>query len=390
MAQRTLKLPWLLLGSLIVNTGISFIWPLTTIYMHEYLHEPLTTSGIVLFINSVATMIGNWAGGRLFDRWRPYPTMMLGISINVVTTGALIFWHGWPAYPLLLIALGFGNGIVATGINAYATRVTSRKASYVFNVLYFMSNLGLVIGTLIVGYVLPLGITYIFALAFALFVLFLFVAWRHYNLPKENHAHAARVKTTGEKNPYALNIALIFLVLFLTWVAYEQWQSNISTFMLHLGMTVRDYSFLWTFNAILIVVFQPVLTMFDDWLLRHIRLRLGVGFVLFAASFVILLPATKYWAFILAMAVLTMGEILALPGVSTYVDLYTPATAKGRFQGYVQMFASAGRAVGPLIGALVIEATSYHVLFTGLVIVLLLSVALFSWSAAAVRAERVN
>ena len=171
MHRKELKLPWLFLGSLITNTGISFIWPLTTIYMHEYLHESLTVSGLVLLINSLATMGGNYVGGRLFDRWKPYPTILGGITINIVATLSLIFFHGWPAYPLLLILLGLGNGVVATGVNAYATLVTSRKPSYVFNVLYFMSNLGLVIGTLIVGFVLPFGITYIFILACALFVL---------------------------------------------------------------------------------------------------------------------------------------------------------------------------------------------------------------------------
>lgn len=385
MPGRTLKLRWLLLGSLITNTGISFIWPLTTIYMHEYLHEPLTVSGIVLFINSVATMIGNFVGGLLFDRWRPYPTMLTGIAINVVTTGALVVWHGWPAYPLLLIVLGLGNGIVATGINAYATKVTTKKASYVFNVLYFMANLGLVIGTLIVGFVLPLGITYVFALAFALFLLFLVVAARHFNLPNTPHAGGAKAQAAKAANPYRWNIALILLTLFLTWVTYEQWQSNISTFMIQLGMTVRDYSFLWTFNAILIVILQPILTAFDDWLLVHIRLRLGVGFTLFAGSFLLLLVAQHYAMFILAMGILTCGEVLALPAVSTYVDEYSPAGQQGKYQGYVQMFASAGRAVGPLIGALIIEATSYHLLFISLVVVLGLSVLVFCLRAAAVR-----
>lgn len=370
MQRDHLQLKWLFLGSLITNTGISFIWPLTTIYMHEYLHESLTVSGIVLFINSMATMTGNYIGGRLFDRWRPYPTILSGIAINVAATLCLTLWHGWPAYPLFLVALGLGNGVVATGINSYATLATSRKPSYVFNVLYFMANLGLVIGTLVVGFVLPLGIQYIFMLACAMFALFFVVAWRQFNVKKPVAKHnpaAAKAKRTKKR----ANVLWLLALLFVTWVAYEQWQSNISAFMLSLGMNVRNYSLVWTLNAVLIVCFQPVLTMLDDWLLKHLRARLTVGFSLFAVSFVILSFAQAYWLFLLAMAVLTIGEILALPGVSTYVDLFSPADARGRYQGVVQMIASAGRAVGPLIGALLIEATSYHVLFIGLIIGLL-------------------
>lgn len=385
MVKKTLTLKWLFLGSLITNTGISFIWPLTTIYMHEYLGEPLTVSGIVLFFNSLAMMIGNVVGGRLFDRWSPYRTILSGIALDAAAALALVFFHGWPAYPLFLVMMGFGSGLVNTSINSYATLSTSRRASYVFNVLYFMQNLGLVIGTLIVGYVLPLGIGYIFALACGLFSLFFVVALRHFNVAPRAAAVRAEAAPVQPHNPHLVNIMLLLATLFLTWVAYEQWQSNISTFMLHLGMNVRDYSFLWTFNAVLIVLGQPLLTLFDDWLTKHLRLRLGVGFALFGTAFLLLIPAHTYWMFLLAMGVLTLGEILALPSVATYVDMYTSLAEKGRFQGYVQMFASAGRAVGPLVGALVIEAVGYHPLFLALAVILYGSIAIFSWRAAIVK-----
>ena len=48
--QDPVKIRFLLLGSLIYNIGISFIWPLTTIYMHQYLHQTLTVAAIVLLL----------------------------------------------------------------------------------------------------------------------------------------------------------------------------------------------------------------------------------------------------------------------------------------------------------------------------------------------------
>ena len=164
-----IKLIWLFAGSLIINTGVSFIWPLTTIYIHNYLHETLTVAGIVLFINSAFTMVGNAVGGLLFDKWHPYQTLLTGVSISTLSTFLLVLFHGWPAYPILLITLGLGNGIVVTGLNSIATLIQSRNASYVFNVLYFTQNLGLVFGSLMVGFILPFGITYIFLLAFIMF-----------------------------------------------------------------------------------------------------------------------------------------------------------------------------------------------------------------------------
>ena len=376
------KLIWLFLGSLIVNTGISFIWPLTTIYMHEYLHEPLTVAAMVLLVNSGFTVLGNFLGGFLFDKWHPYQTMIIGISISGISAGLLIFFHGWPTYAILLITIGLGNGMVNTGVNSTATLIKSKQTSYIFNVLYFTSNLGLVFGSLIVGLILPLGITYIFLLAFILFAGFsvvIVLEFKGLNDAKEAVKSGRDTELTGAGTTFdRTGIILVLVCLFVSWIAYEQWQSNISTYMISLGMSVRSYSLLWTLNGILIVFFQPLLTHFDDFLTQHLRGRLYTGFILFAVAFLFLITATHYAAFMIAMAVLTIGEILAFPAVSTFVNDRASLLEKGKYQGFVMATASTGRAFGPLIGALVIEAISYQSLFIVAAGLVLLSVLIFA------------
>lgn len=383
MKKDPVKLTWLFLGSLIVNTGISFIWPLTTIYMHEYLHEPLTVAGLVLLVNSAFTVVGNFLGGWLFDHWHPYQTITVGVIISTISAGLLIFFHGWPTYAFLLITIGLGNGIVNTCINSTATLIKSKQTSYVFNVLYFTSNLGLVFGSLIVGFILPLGITYIFALAFILFAGFTYVVLTKYKALNDAKAQVKRASVNvpdSGKTREKPAIILVLICLFTAWIAYEQWQSNISTYMLGLNMSVQSYSFLWTLNALIIVTFQPLLTHFDDFLTKHLRGRLYAGFLLFSMTFLVLIKATHYSAFLAAIAVLTFGEILAFPAVSTFVNNRASLAEKGKYQGFVMATASAGRAVGPLIGALVIESASYQVLFYFCTILVIAAVALFGLS----------
>ena len=36
--QREIRLRWLLTGALLSSIGMSFIWPLTSIYLHNRLH----------------------------------------------------------------------------------------------------------------------------------------------------------------------------------------------------------------------------------------------------------------------------------------------------------------------------------------------------------------
>ena len=47
--MKTMKLKWLFLASLLNNTGSALLWPLITVYVHDYLHESMTVDGIVMF-----------------------------------------------------------------------------------------------------------------------------------------------------------------------------------------------------------------------------------------------------------------------------------------------------------------------------------------------------
>ncbi len=371
-----IQLKWLLIGSLITSTAMSFIWPLNTIYMHNTLHQSLTVAGIVLGVNQLATMLGNWLGGILFDHWSIYYTSLVGVMINILALGLLIFLNSWPIYAFLIILSGFSNGILTTCIYSLATRVQNKKTSSIFNMLYFTSNFGLVFGTLAVGYLLKIGVSYIFTLASLTQVIFLIIVIKYFNIVNYNKGYSKKKVVVKGK----FLIWSVLLALLLSWVVYTQWQSNLSAYMLGKGFSIKQYSFLWTLNAVLIITFQPVLTFFNDFLIKHIISRINVGLFLFAVAFFILLLNHNYFILGISMAFLTFGEILLFPGVASLVDIYAPNNESGIYQGLVQMFTAGGKAVGPFIGAAIIDCSNYKVLFLCLVLIIMAAIFIFSFS----------
>ena len=109
-----IKLKWLLVSMFISSIGNSFVWPLTTIYMHDQLHESLTMSGIVLLFYSGANVVGSYISGLLFDRHNPHWLLFGGTVVATVVIAILIFFNGWPIYAILLTAIGFFNGWIIT------------------------------------------------------------------------------------------------------------------------------------------------------------------------------------------------------------------------------------------------------------------------------------
>lgn len=60
---------WFLIIGMLVNvTGASFLWPLNTIYINEHLGKSLSVAGVVLMLNSAASVVGNLLEERFLTK----------------------------------------------------------------------------------------------------------------------------------------------------------------------------------------------------------------------------------------------------------------------------------------------------------------------------------
>lgn len=348
------------------NVGYSCVWPVTTIYMHNQLHQSLVLAGVVLLCYSSANVIGSIAAGSRFDRGHTFGLNLFGQLITLLAVTLLIFMHGWPSYPILLCIFGFGNGWILTLINSMGTRVKKYPSVKVFNQLYLAENIGLVVGTGLTGFIYEQGIGWLFVLIAEIYLVSLIIVGikfaeveLHGECPVRQTVDAS-ADLTGKRNLFVIIVLLLGLVV--VWVMYEQWMSNLAVYLARFGISTGRYGMLWTINGVLIIIFQLLL----DWIGRYhatLDLQVILGSFFMAGSFMLLLFAAHYGQFVLAMVVLTLGESLLIPGVPAYVNRLSPVVQKGRGQGMVNAFSSLGKALGPLFGGLVIERLGYFKLF---------------------------
>nr|WP_263390554.1 MFS transporter [Lactiplantibacillus daowaiensis] len=352
---------------------MSFIWPLTTIYMHNVLGKSLTETGVVLMLNSIANVCASTMGGRIFDRHNPYTLLLMGIILNGTANLMLIFWHGWPWYPLLLVVTGFASGWLNTMFNALAASVPRQKVRRTFTLMYLAANLGVVFGTMFVGIVYQMGMALLFSMTTSLYVIFLVIAIFEYNVDSSQVTGVDPRQARDIRLPRANGrmVWTFFVSLFIIWLLYEQWVSNLSVYMTNLGMPLRNYSFLWTVNAGLLVVIQSILSLLGDRI-KSLYHQFFFGMLFVGLSFLSLVIAHDYPHFIFAMVLLTIGEATWSPAMPTLVSQLSPVSAKGRYQGLVQAFCAFGRSLGPLFGGLVIDNWSYKALFLLAFVILML------------------
>lgn len=360
-----IKLRWLILGELATWIGASFIWPLTSVYLNKQLHISLSIIGVVLFCNCAGNILGSIIAGRLYDRYNPYPLILWGLGIDALVLFLLAAFHGWPEYWIWLTITGFLGGWNGTMINSIATSLKRYPGRYVFNVLYFAQNLGVVTGTLIVGYLYDFSVTLLFVIAALLFVLaFINAAFNYRPIIRFHKERAKKVQHEGKikkepmpKRNFVMTMGF-FTTLAVTWLMYMNWESNLSVYMVSLGIPFHLYSLLWTLNAGEIVIMQGILARFPH-IFKNIFHQIIFGIIMFSLSFVTLIFAKDYAHFALSMFILTLGESTAFPAIPAYVNDLSPLSSKGKYQGLTMVASGIGRAFGPLFGGMIIDGAGY-------------------------------
>lgn len=292
-----IKLIWLIVGELATWIGASFIWPLTSVYLNKQLHISLSIIGVVLFCNCAGNILGSIISGRLYDKYNPYPLMLWGLGLDAAVLFLMAAFHGWPEYWVWLTLTGFLGGWNGTLINSVATSLKKYPSRYVFNVLYFSQNLGVVTGTLIVGYLYDFSITLLFVIAALLFVIAFINAVFNYKPIIAFHKERMAKHKKGEKHKAEpmpkrnfIMTMVFFTTLGVTWLMYMNWESNLSVYMVSLGIPFHLYSLLWTLNAGVIVIMQGILARFPN-IFKNLFHQIIFGICMFSLSFITLVFA---------------------------------------------------------------------------------------------------
>lgn len=369
---------WLLVIGMAVNvTGSSFLWPLNSIYIHDHLGQSLTVAGFVLMLNATATVIGNLLGGMLFDRLGGYKSICLGAGISALSLMGMVLWNGWPHYVIFLAASGFGTGIVFPSMYAMAGSVWKGGGRRTFNAIYLSQNIGVAIGAALGGFVASYSFQFIFIANASMYIAFFIIAvfgYRGMQVNDKAKASTSRNKQKLSSDTKLHSLLILCIGYLLCNIGYTQWQATISTYTQELNISLKEYSLFWTINGSLIVLGQPVLNRILVHFSKSLKSQIIVGIGIFIISFAVAAVAKDFSGFAIAMAILTIGEMLVWPAIPTIADQLAPRGKSGFYQGIVNSTNTGGRMIGPVVGGFLVDQYGMSTLFVFIIFLLVIAV----------------
>ena len=372
------KQVWFLIIGTFVNTvGNSFLWPLNSIYIHDHLGKSLTTAGIVLMLNSLAGVFGNLVGGYLFDRLGGYKAILIGVVLNLFSISLLTIWHDWPQYIIFLAMMGFSGGIVYPAIYAIAGSAWPEGGRRAFNAIFLANNVGVAIGPALAGLVADIKFDYVFSANLFFYALFFVLVITTYKRFDDNRIITKSLSSDEGKqrnNAPIIAIGILSISLVVCWLSYSQWSATISSYTQGLGMSLSQYSLLWTINGFMIVAIQPIIKPLVTRWENKIKHQLTLGLVLMSISFGVVYFAQDFKMFAAAMVILTFGEVFFTPIIPMIANKLAPQGQEGFYQGLVNSATTIGRMIGPVFGGLMVDLYGMQMLMMILSILIVLAI----------------
>ncbi|KIL36443.1 hypothetical protein SD71_07460 [Cohnella kolymensis] len=358
MVNKYPRQSWYFVGASLINSlGSSFMWPLTTLYVHNVLGRSYGEAGLVLLCQSVASIIGQVAGGALYYRIGAKHLIVGALMSGAIAQISLIGVSGWYWYIGTMMAIGFLNAISMPAIQAYMGFRWKEQRRELFNLIYVGNNVGMAIGTSIAGLLAGLfSFTANFlanGLATLAFACFCCIFMTSDSQVQKSSLQAIAGKTAYEKSAWQLllNVKLyLFMAIgsMLIWFSTSVWNSGIAPHLDEQGSGMAAYSLLWTINGIIILAGQPLLSLMKKFISKSLPEQLIASSICYAAGFALILLSQSYGMMVAGMVITTFGEMLIAPTVPAFITekagKYSPF-----YLGIVGSIGTVGRLSGPFM-----------------------------------------
>jgi len=324
----------------------------------------MTMVGIIILVGGLCSAVSQALGGVLSDRFGRRPILLIAALISILLYSGLAVLIGISA-SVWAIAIAYiaGRSMLTTTrpvISAMVADYTSKeKLTEAYGILRIGANIGWAAGPAIGGYLatfLPYG--WLFGIApltcgIVSLIIFFFIRESSHGMGR-GAGFRSMLAIANDRN--FLVFAVISLLLF---IVMGQMVSTLSIFTVDmLGFSTAQFGLLLTLNGLIVIFFQYPMTLALKRLAKFRALMLGS--LLYAFGYLSLGWITQFeWALV-AMAVITGGEIIHAPVSLAVIGELSPQDQRGRYMGLYGLSQTMGMAIGPLLGGVLIDAFPFN------------------------------
>jgi predicted MFS family arabinose efflux permease len=349
--------------------GFSMCLPFFSLYLYQERGVSMTLIGLIILFVGVISATTQVYSGMITDRFGRKPLIVWSMLLTSITYVLMALLIGADAPVWILVISFIISRVVLTLVRPtlstmVADLTPANKLTKAYGLLRAGINVGWAIGPAVGGYLLTVT-TYewLFGLATLTSVLplILTILLLHESLETDGEKEAISFKNlikVTKNSSFMVYITVTFLLL----IAFGQMVSTMSVYTIdHAGFTTAQYGSLLTMNGIIVVLLQYPMAHYTSSRRKYRTLMMGS--LLVCAGTLMFTWVGSYSLAILAMIILSFGEIVFSPVALTVVSEIAPKKQRGLYMGTFSLSETLGHSTGPFIGGIFLDIFTDEPLF---------------------------
>jgi MFS family permease len=355
--------------------GGFMLYPFFALYLTQKFDIGMSTVGLIFGVFSITGMIGSALGGAIADRMGRKTVIIFSLILSSLSALGMGFAPTLGIFIVVVLLVGTLSSIGHPAHEAVvADLLPQEKRAEGYGIIRVVFNVAVIIAPPIAGlliahsYLTLFLVDAVISLISAAIVLFA--------LPETKPQALAHVKPETMKQTFAGYgtvfkdtpfLAFIGVTVMMTLV-YMNMNSTLGVYLRDQhGLPETGYGWLLSINAIIVVLFQ-------FWVTRRLEkykplLMMAAGSLLYAIGFAMYGFVPTFALFILAMIIITIGEMVVSPFQQSLVASFAPEHMRGRYMAVSGLSWSISFTVGPYFAGLLLDSANPSLLwvFCGLV-----------------------
>lgn len=353
---------WILVvGMFIDRLGGALLFPFFSLYLTKKFEIGMTQVGLIFGMFAISSFLGSMIGGALTDRWGRKKILLFGLAMSGLSSVLMGVIDLLPMFLVVTLVVGILSDVAGPAYQSLvADLLPEKQRAQGFGILRVVANLAVVIGPLIGGLLASKSYLILFitdATTSIITAAILYFALHETYHPKETGEPQESMTETFKGYIHVVRdsafvgflIASILMVL-----VYMQMNTTLAVYLRdNHGVSERGFGYILSLNAAMVVLFQFSIT---RWINRYRPLVvMTVGTLFYAVGFAMYGFVTAFWLFLLAMAIITIGEMFVSPVSQAIVARMAPEDMRGRYMAVYGFSWLIPFAIGPLLAGLVMD-----------------------------------
>jgi len=353
---------WTVTATLFIDhVGGALIFPFIGLYITAKFQVGMIEIGQLFTLLAITGVFGSTMGGAMTDKFGRKAMIIFGLVTSASSALILGFAEDMMVIYLTGGIIGLFGNIGGPAQQAMiADLLPEEKRADGFGILRVVINLAVTIGPAIGGVLATYSYIWLFlidavASTITAVIVFLIIPETKPELSPDKPGENMLETLGGYLKVSRDRLFMIFMfACTLMTLAYIQMNTTLSVFLRDVhGIPDQGYGYLLSLNAGMVVLLQ-------FWITRRIKhsppmMAMSLGTLLYAIGFSMYGFVSTYSLFILAMAIITIGEMLVAPVGQALVANLAPEEMRGRYMAMFGFSWTIPFALGPLAAGLVMD-----------------------------------